>query len=121
MTQSEFSSHELLAWLETQEAAAYDALPYGVVKMNHDGTVVAYNATESAITGVAPENAKGQHFFTQVAPCTNNFMVAEKYKSAELDEELDYLFTYVTQPTKVRLRLLKSAARSHQYLLVQKS
>ena len=47
-------------------------------------------------------------------------MVAEKYKLAELDEELDYLFTYVTSPIKVRLRLLKSSAHTHQYLIAQK-
>ncbi len=47
-------------------------------------------------------------------------MVAEKFKLAELDEELDYLFTYATTPTKVRLRLLKSAAHAHQYMIVLK-
>lgn len=116
----EFSSVNIIAWLEEQGDQVYNSLPFGLVKMNTDGIIVAYNKAESDIAGVATENAIGKHFFTGVAPCTNNFMVAEKYNSPEVDEELDYMFTYVTQPTKVRLRLLKSAGHSHQYLLVKK-
>ncbi len=115
-----FSSTDLLAWLEQQPNEIFDELPYGIVKMNLDGVVVYYNKQESAITGVDPEMAKGKNFFVQIAPCTNNFMVAEKYKQTELDESLDYLFTYVTTPTKVKLRLLKSFNYSHQYMLVHK-
>ena len=117
--QPEFSSNEILVWLENQEQSVYDSLPFGLIRMTSDGIVVNYNKAESDIAGVAPENAIGKHFFTEVAPCTNNFMVAEKYTSPELDEELDYIFTYITQPTKVRLRLLKSAGNTHQYLLVK--
>lgn len=116
----DFSSKDLFASLESQNNAFYDELPFGVVKMDASGTVVYYNKQESIIAGVDPGMAKGKNFFVQVAPCTNNFMVAEKYKLAELDEELDYLFTYVTSPIKVRLRLLKSAVHTHQYLVAQK-
>lgn len=115
----EFSSKEILAWLENQEESVYNGLPFGLIRMNSDGIVVNYNKAESDIAGIAPENAKGKHFFTEVAPCTNNFMIAEKYTLPDLDEELDYIFTYIIQPTKVRLRLLKSAGMSHQYLLVK--
>lgn len=118
---ADFSSEEIFAWLEKQDEPVYNSLPFGVVQMSTDGTVIAYNKAESEITGVAPENAKGKNFFTEVAPCTNNFMVAEKYTLPELDEELDYMFTYITQPTKVRLRLLRSTRHSHQYLLIKKS
>ncbi|MDP1844840.1 MAG: hypothetical protein Q8K64_15595 [Sediminibacterium sp.] len=118
--QIEFSSKDLFTWLESQGNSSYDELPFGVVKMDKNSTVIYYNNQESRITGVNPEMAKGKNFFVQIAPCTNNFMVAEKYKLAELDEELDYLFTYVTTPTKVRLRLLKSAAHLHQYMVVHK-
>ncbi len=116
----EFSSKSLLTWLESQQNSMYDELPFGVVKMNKNGIVVYYNKQESTITGVDSGMAVGKNFFVQIAPCTNNFMVAEKYKLAELDEELNYLFTYVTTPTKVKLRLLKSAEHWHQYMLVHK-
>ncbi len=114
------STPEILGWLESQDPTAYDELSFGIVKMNFDGQVVFYNKQESLITGIDPSYAVGKLFFTQVAPCTNNFMVSEKYKQIELDEELDYLFTHITTPTRVRLRLLKSAAFQHQYMLVHK-
>ena len=116
----DFSSKDLFTWLDNQDNAIFDELPFGVVKMDLSGIVIYYNKQESMITGVDPAMAKGKNFFVQIAPCTNNFMVAEKYKLAELDEEFDYLFTYATTPTKVRLRLLKSIANTHQYMVVQK-
>ena len=115
-----FSEKDIINYLENQDENGFNDLPFGLVKMNQANEVVFYNKHESEITGVDPSTAIGKVFFTQIAPCTNNFMVAEKYKQVELDEELDYLFTYVTTPTKVRLRLLKSAQFAHQYMLVRK-
>lgn len=115
-----FSSPTILNWLEIQEANSYDQLEFGVVKMNLNNEVVSYNRQESEITGIDPLFTLGKNFFVQIAPCTNNFMVAEKFRKSELDEELDYVFTHIMEPTKVRLRLLKSAAAQHQYMLVHK-
>jgi photoactive yellow protein len=116
----DFSSSEMFMWLENQDEAVYNDLPFGLIRMTAEGIILNYNKAESDIAGVTPGNAIGKHFFTEVAPCTNNFLVAEKYTSPELDEELDYIFTYITQPTKVRLRLLRSTGYTHQYLLVKK-
>lgn len=58
----------------------------------------------------------GKHFFTQVAPCTNNFLVAQKFENeASLDNSLAYTFTIKMSPTQVNLRMLKDS--SAQYLL----
>lgn len=46
-------------------------------------------------------------------------MVAGKFEAPEVDETLDYIFTYIMKPTPVRLHLLKGAA-SFMYVLVQK-
>jgi photoactive yellow protein len=112
--------NELPAWLDANVEEAYDHLNFGVIRMDHQGIVTAYNSVESALTGVAKETALGKHYFTQVAPCTNNFMVAERYKEAELDEIIPYMFTYITKPTKVELRLIKGK-NDKQYLLAQKA
>ena len=40
-------------------------------------------------------------------------MVAAKYAQPTLDEELDYILTYVFDPVRVRLRLLKSLDKLH--------
>ena len=79
-----------------------------------------YNRFESNLSGLPVDRVVGKHFFEQVAPCTNNYLVAERFLEEPLDEQLDYVFTYRMKPTKVRLRLLKSPSAEHQYLLVEK-
>jgi len=97
-----------------------DELPFGVVKMDKNGTVLYYNSYESALSGLSREQVVGKDFFTQVAPCTNNKLVARRYQEESLDETLDYVFTYRMQPTPVRLRLLKGKDSAQQYLLVER-
>ncbi|MBC8010378.1 MAG: photoactive yellow protein [Burkholderiales bacterium] len=111
----------LLTELETASPAALDAAEFGLVRMKPDGTVLAYNTYEARLSGLSPEGVMGKNFFTQVAPCTNNFMVAERFQEpGALDALIDYVFTYKMKPTKVRLRLLKRADATEQYLAVAK-
>ncbi|ADB36174.1 photoactive yellow protein [Spirosoma linguale] len=115
-----FSDLNLLDWLEKQTNEQLEDAPFGVVRMSRDGIVVAYCKSESHITGISKEYAVGKYYFTQIAPCANNQMVAAKYAQPTLDEELDYILTYVSEPTKVRLRLLKSPESRYQYFLVNR-
>jgi len=95
---------------------------FGVIGLGHDHRVVFYNRAESALSGLSAERVIGRHFFTEVAPCTNNFMVAHRFETEEsLDATIDYVFTLRMKPTPVRLRLLRRAVASRQFLLVQRS
>ncbi len=116
----DFASPNLLNWLEGQTSEQLDEAPFGIVRMTRDGIVVAYCKSESHITGIAPEYAIGKYYFTQIAPCANNMMVAARYALPSLDEELDYILTYVCDPVKVRLRLLKSPESQYQYFVVNR-
>jgi photoactive yellow protein len=63
----------------------------------------------------------GRKFFTEVAPCTNNFMVAHRFETEpELDDVIDYVFTFRLAPLKVHLRLLKRPGCPRMYLVVQR-
>ncbi len=115
-----FSDPNLLDWLEQQSDEALDEAPFGIVRMTREGVVAAYCKSESHITGIAREYAIGKYYFTQIAPCANNMMVAAKYALPNLDEELDYMLTYVCEPVRVRLRLLKSPQSQYQYFLVNR-
>jgi len=111
----------LLDDLENADAQALDAADFGIVRMQTDGTVIAYNAYESRLSGLSAASVMGRCFFTDVAPCTNNFMVAERFSEpGALDAELNYVFTYRLKPTKVRLRLLRRAEATEQYLVTLK-
>jgi photoactive yellow protein len=93
---------------------------FGVVAMDTDHRVVFYNHTESTRAGLTPEKVVGRHFFSEVAPCTNNFMVAQRFETEdELDATIDYVFTLRMKPTPVRLRLLARPDEERRFLLVR--
>jgi photoactive yellow protein len=63
----------------------------------------------------------GRNFFVQVGPCTDNALIAGRFRGAvELDTELDYVFALRMQHTPVRLRMLKAARAASMYLLVRR-
>ncbi len=102
--------------LNGASSSAYNAANFGIVKMSHDGKVTDYNDSQAKHTGMSKGAVMGKHFFTQVAPCTNNFMVAQKYgNESTIDASMPYTFTIKMAPTPVNLRLLKDS--SAQYLL----
>jgi photoactive yellow protein len=111
----------LFDWLETASAADLDTLPFGLVAMRPDGTVERYNLAEGSLSGLTPERVVGRNFFTSVAPCTNNFMVAHRFETEpEIDAVVDYVFTFRLAPLKVRLRLLRRPDARWMYLAVEK-
>ena len=80
----------------------------------------ADNLAEGRLSGLAAANVVGRNFFSSVAPCTNNFLVAYRFETEPvLDDTIDYVFTFRIKPTAVKLRLLKQTARRRMYLAVE--
>jgi photoactive yellow protein len=99
--------------------AELDALDFGVIKLDSDGRVLAYNVYEQVATGLSREGVLGRPFFSEIGPCMNNALVAERLaRQDEIDVTLEYLFTLHLKPTPVRLRLLKSAHVAPHFVLV---
>ena len=116
-----FTEPNLLDRLEAADDTVLEMLPFGVVAMAGNGTVTSYNGAESRLSGLTPANVIGRHFFSAVAPCTNNFMVAHRFETEPaLDAVINYVFTLHMQPTAVRLRLLKQPGRRRMYLVVER-
>lgn len=119
----EFDTTRLQDLLDSMrnDPAGYDALDFGLIAMELDGTVVAYNRVESQYAGMSPESVIGLVFFTDVAPCTNNYLVSGRYDDEDvLDETIDYVFTLKMRPTPVKLRMLKDDRSRRQYLAVKR-
>jgi photoactive yellow protein len=117
-----FDDPQAISKLEAMTAAECDDLPFGVVGMTPAGVVTRYNRYEAEVAALDPERVIGKHFFREIAPCTNNYMVAGLYDlETKLDTTIPYVFTLRMAPTRVNLRLLKDAAADHQYLLVERS
>jgi photoactive yellow protein len=94
------------------DAAALDALPFGAVVMAPGGVVERYNRFEANLSGLEPNDVIGRDFFVSVAPCTNNYLVRERYFGEPVDEVIEYVFSYRMKPTQVRLRLVRPAVGS---------
>lgn len=117
----EFGESGALERLQSMTAEELDALPFGVVGMTADGTVKVYNRPESELAGLAADTVMGHNFFAEVAPCTNNFMVGQRFLDEPgLDEQLPYVLTVRMRPTKVKLRMLKSQHHDLMYLLIDR-
>lgn len=121
-----FDQPGLAALLEHSDTSALDAVGFGVIGFDDDGHVQRYNRFESQAAGLRAERVLGQDLFLAVAPCMNNFMVAQRFIDARaegvpLDDVIHYVLTLRMRPTKVRLRLLYQPGAALAYVLVQRS
>jgi photoactive yellow protein len=120
----DFSDLHLVEALATLSEAELNALEFGVIGFDAQGTVRQYNTLESRGAGLSLDRVVGNDLFTTVAPCMNNFMVAQRFETAaaaheELDATIDYVLTLRMKPVKVQLRLLASARLPLRYVLVK--
>ena len=118
-----FQDPGILSHLLDAPDAALDALTFGVIGFDGDGVVRRYNAWESQAAGLSPQRVVGHPLFTVVAPCMNNFMVAQRFEDAaaageSLDTTIDYVLTLRMRPVKVKLRLLAAPGRPMRFVLV---
>jgi len=121
----EFAQTELLDQLLTLDASELDTLEFGVIGIGADTVVRDYNALEAKLAGLSKERVIGHPLFTVVAPCMNNFMVAQRFEDTAaagqaLDLTLDYVLTLRMRPVKVKLRLLAGAGAERRFVLVNR-
>ncbi|MCA1245864.1 phosphonate transporter [Massilia sp. MS-15] len=120
-----FSRPDLAEELDRCSPEQLDGLDFGVIAFDADTMVQRYNAFESQAAGLSPQRVLGQPLFTNVAPCMNNFMVAQRFEDAQedgsmLDATIDYVLTLRMRPVKVALRLLAAPGGVFRYVLVQR-
>ena len=117
-----FVTDDVMRKLPQMDRSAADALPYGAIKVDDEGTIELYNKWESDLAGVPVSSAEGKNFFTQIAPCTNNRLVRGRFKdgeaTGEMDFELKYTFTYKMKPTNVKLRAVKDPVSKSNWIFV---
>jgi photoactive yellow protein len=121
----EFDQQGMAELLAAMDSDALDALTFGVIGFDLDNHVRRYNAYESRAAGLGSERVLDQDLFMVVAPCLNNFLVAQRFLAAReagvaLDDTINYVLTLRMRPTKVRLRLLAAAGADLAYVLVQR-
>ncbi|RYZ12915.1 MAG: phosphonate transporter [Comamonadaceae bacterium] len=122
----EFDGSDLLAQLQRSDDDVLDALQIGVIGFDDQGVVCRYNAFESRMAGLSRERVVGHPLFTVVAPCMNNYMVAQRFDDSAaagqaLDATIDYVLTLRMRPVKVKLRLLAEPGHPTRYVVVQRN
>ena len=120
-----FEQENLLFDLAHASDAMLDTFSFGVIGFDTDTVVRRYNAFESNVAGLSNSKVVGYPLFTVVAPCMNNFLVAQRFEDAaaagdELDDVIDYVLTLRMRPIKVKLRLLAGAASNLRYVLIKR-
>ena len=118
-----FEQTDIAERLATVDDAALDVLQFGIIGFDEQTIVQRYNTFESQLAGLNKSRVLGHPFFTSVAPCMNNFLVAQRFEDAlatgdTLDATLDYVLTLRMKPVKVKLRLLAGSARALSYVLI---
>ena len=109
--------------IDGMDDAALDHLDFGVIGIDGAGLVRRYNEPESRMAGLSSHRVLGHSMFTVVAPCMNNYMVAQRLDDAAargeaLDATIDYVLTLRMKPVKVKLRLLAGAGAAMRYVFV---
>lgn len=125
VTKLSFDTPALGLKLATLSDAELDAVDFGVIAFDMDTMVCRYNKVESTAAGLSPQRVLHQPFFTNVAPCMNNFMVAQRFDDAfedgsALDVTIDYVLTLRMRPVKVALRLIAESGAALRYVLVRR-
>ncbi len=120
-----FADPDLCLALCNASDAEIDTLDFGVIGIDAESTVRRYNKFESDCAGLSQDRVVGHPLFTIVAPCMNNFFVAQRFEDAaaddrRLDVTIDYVLALRMRPVKVKLRLLAEPGAAWRYVLVQR-
>ena len=106
-------------------AGEIDALPFGLISVDRDGTIQQYNAYESQLSRLAQDRALGLNFFSDVAPCTavKEFQgrferfAAQTGKGAE---SFDFVFRFAFGTQFVNVTFLRGAKDGQIKILVNR-
>jgi photoactive yellow protein len=120
-----FDSPKLFATLLLLSTGELDELPFGVIGFDAEGKICIYNAPEARWAGLDMNKVLGTSMFEIVAPCMNNYLVAQRFETAfqnheVLDATLDYVLTLRMRPTPCALRLLAEPTSRIRFVLVSR-
>lgn len=110
-----------IARLRDMSERDLDAMPFGVIKLDREGKILAFNTAESELSGFVPAEVIGRNFFHDVAPCTRTrkFFGAfqDGVSKGQLKASFEYRFDLQSRPS-VWVHMANGAAG--EYLIVVK-
>jgi photoactive yellow protein len=91
----DFEIPRLAEAVENLTQEQIDALPYGVIHLDAEETVVLLNKTEARLSGYDARAACGHGFFADIAPCMNNGYFKGRIDKAKRAGSLDIAFSFI--------------------------
>ena len=89
-----FDEPALASAVEKLSTEALDSLPFGAIRLDKQGVVQAYNATERRLSGSGSRPRVGLSFFVNVAPCMDNPAFRGRIDRAIAAGSLDMRFAW---------------------------
>lgn len=107
--------------------AFLDELPMGAIVVDDEGIVQRFNRHEEQLSGLSREEVLGQSFFSEVAPCTDDIQLREKFRrgitEGNLDLELEFTFPYpynrVARDVHIRAFSVEARERHANFILIE--
>jgi photoactive yellow protein len=111
--------------LTTYSEEDLDKLPFGIIHLDQNGTVLDYNSYEVGISQLPREQVVGKNFFAQIAPCTDvpEFFgrFAAGLTSGALNEEFTFDFPFRHGTRRVAIRMLGDVQTKTAWIFVADS
>ncbi len=132
MERVDFLGTDISGVLDRLPDEARNRLPFGVVKLDPKGTILAYNMAEAEISGIHPDDVVGRNFFLDVAVCTQRPEFYGRFRDAmDTNKVLNLIFDYefqnalyasVHEPIKVRIHMVSGldAGKKVVWLMVKR-
>jgi photoactive yellow protein len=88
-----------------------DTLPFGVVHLDRDGKVLAFNHAEKRLSGLPEREYIGRNFFTEIAPCSDvqdfKGRFTEFLNGNHLSERFDFAYRFRAYTVDVQITFLR--------------
>ncbi len=108
-----FEAADLARKVEALDADALEALPYGVVKLDSQGTVQIYNQTEATQSGRKRRPTVGLDFWREVAPCMAGPDLRGRVEAATahgaVDIEIGWIGDFDDPEGEINIRVLSAS------------
>ncbi len=114
---------EQLGALARLTASELDALPFGAIQLDRDGTVLQFSEYEANLSNRRAPDAIGRNFFRDVAPCTDvrefHGLFQDGLTAGSLQATFDYHFDFKPRPRDVRVTLYYSSTTDTVWVFIQ--
>ena len=118
-----FDHPDLARRVEGMSTAQRDALAFGAIKLDADGQVSVYNATEGRQSGYRDRPALRRDFFLEVAPCMGvpafKGQIENLRAAGQLDIEFGWVGDFDDPEREMRIRVI-SALDGGQWIFIDR-